>query len=58
LLDKDASRSRILAALMAPGRTEGVRKIAKRLGVDPGHGAADQPPFRCKRRVRRSRGRS
>jgi DNA-binding MarR family transcriptional regulator len=26
---------RILAALKAPGRTEGVRKIAKRFGVDP-----------------------
>jgi transposase-like protein len=28
--------ARILAALKAPGRTEGVRKIAKRFGVDPG----------------------
>ena len=27
--------ARILAALKAPGRTEGVRKIAKRFGVDP-----------------------
>jgi DNA invertase Pin-like site-specific DNA recombinase len=27
---------RILAALKTPGRTEGVRKIAKRFGVDPG----------------------
>jgi hypothetical protein len=26
---------RILAALKAPGRTEGVRKIAARFGVDP-----------------------
>jgi DNA invertase Pin-like site-specific DNA recombinase len=28
--------ARILAALKAPGRTEGVREIAKRFGVDPG----------------------
>jgi DNA invertase Pin-like site-specific DNA recombinase len=27
--------ARILAALTAPGRTEGVRKIAKRFGIDP-----------------------
>ena len=27
--------ARIVAALKAPGRTEGVRKIAKRFGVDP-----------------------
>ena len=27
--------ARILAALKVPGRTEGVRKIAKRFGVDP-----------------------
>jgi DNA invertase Pin-like site-specific DNA recombinase len=27
--------ARIQAALKAPGRTEGVRKIAKRFGVDP-----------------------
>ena len=27
--------ARILAALKAPGRTEGVRKLAKRFGVDP-----------------------
>jgi DNA invertase Pin-like site-specific DNA recombinase len=27
--------ARILAALKTPGRTEGVRKIAKRFGVDP-----------------------
>jgi DNA invertase Pin-like site-specific DNA recombinase len=27
--------TRILAALKAPGRTEGVRKIAARFGVDP-----------------------
>ena len=26
----------ILAALRTPGRTEGVRKIAKRFGIDPG----------------------
>jgi DNA invertase Pin-like site-specific DNA recombinase len=28
-------RTNILAALKAPGRTEGVRKIAARFGVDP-----------------------
>ena len=28
--------AKIVAALKAPGRTEGVRKIAKRFGVDPG----------------------
>ena len=28
--------AKILAALRAPGRTEGVRKIAKRFGVNPG----------------------
>ena len=27
--------ARILAALKEPGRTEGVRKIAKRFGVNP-----------------------
>jgi len=26
----------VLAALRAPGRTEGVRKIARRFGVNPG----------------------
>ena len=44
--------ARILAALKAPGRTEGVRKIAKRFGVDPQHGPADQPPFRRRKRGR------
>ena len=29
-------RAKVLAALRAPGRTEGVRKIAKRFGVNPG----------------------
>jgi len=28
--------AKILAALRAPGRTDGVRKIAQRLGVDAG----------------------
>jgi DNA invertase Pin-like site-specific DNA recombinase len=28
--------AKIVAALKAPGRTEGVRKIARRFGVDPG----------------------
>jgi hypothetical protein len=28
--------AQIRAALNAPGRTQGVRKIAKRFGVDPG----------------------
>jgi hypothetical protein len=28
--------ARILAAIKAPERTDGVRKIAKRFGVDPG----------------------
>jgi DNA invertase Pin-like site-specific DNA recombinase len=28
--------AKILSALKAPGRSEGVRKIAKRFGVDPG----------------------
>jgi DNA invertase Pin-like site-specific DNA recombinase len=32
---KDALKERILAALKAPGRTEGVRKIAKSLRVNP-----------------------
>ena len=31
----DDLEARILAALKAPGRTEGVRKIAARFGVDP-----------------------
>ena len=31
---KDALKQRIVAALKAPGRTEGVRKIAKRFGVN------------------------
>jgi DNA invertase Pin-like site-specific DNA recombinase len=35
----------ILAALKAPGRTEGVRKIAKRFGVDPGTVQRVSRPF-------------
>ena len=37
--------TRILAALKAPGRTEGVRKIAKRFGVDPGTVQRISRPF-------------
>ena len=37
--------AKILAALMAPGRTEGVRKIAKRFGVDPGTVQRISRPF-------------
>jgi DNA invertase Pin-like site-specific DNA recombinase len=36
---------RILAALKAPGRGEGVRKIAKRFGVDPGTVQRISRPF-------------
>src|SRR5262249_20354028 len=36
---------RILAALKAPGRTEGVRKIAERFGVDPGTVQRISRPF-------------
>ncbi len=36
---------RILAALKAPGRTEGVRKIAARFGVDPGTVQRISRPF-------------
>jgi DNA invertase Pin-like site-specific DNA recombinase len=36
---------RILAALRAPGRTEGVRKIAARFGVDPGTVQRVSRPF-------------
>ena len=32
---KDMLKQRIVAALKAPGRTDGVRKIAKRFGVNP-----------------------
>jgi hypothetical protein len=35
----------ILPALKAPGRTEGVRKIAKRFGVDPGTVQRISRPF-------------
>ena len=37
--------ARILAALKAPGRAEGVRKIAKRFGVDPGTVQRISRPF-------------
>ena len=37
--------AKILAALKAPGRTEGVRKIAKRFGVDPGTVQRISRPF-------------
>jgi len=36
---------RILAALNAPGRTDGVRKIAKQFGVDPGTVQRISRPF-------------
>ena len=36
---------RILAALRAPARTEGVRKIAARFGVDPGTVQRISRPF-------------
>jgi DNA invertase Pin-like site-specific DNA recombinase len=42
--------NRIREALNRPGRTEGVRKIAQRFGVNPRYSAADQPPFRRTRR--------
>jgi len=37
--------AQIRAALKAPGRTEGVRKIAKRFGVDPGTVQRISRPF-------------
>ena len=37
--------ARILAALKEPGRTEGVRKIAKRFGVNPGTVQRISSPF-------------
>jgi DNA invertase Pin-like site-specific DNA recombinase len=37
--------AKIMAALKAPGRTEGVRKIAKRFGVDPGTVQRISRPF-------------
>ena len=37
--------SQIRAALKAPGRTDGVRKIAKRFGVDPGTVQRISRPF-------------
>jgi DNA invertase Pin-like site-specific DNA recombinase len=42
--------TRILEALRAPGRTEGVRTIAEALWRRSKHGAADQPPFRRRKR--------
>ena len=47
-----ALEKRIREALNKPGRTEGVRKIAARFGVDPLRGSADQPPFRGRRSKR------
>jgi DNA invertase Pin-like site-specific DNA recombinase len=47
-----ALEAKIRAALKAPGRTEGVRKIAKAIWRRSGHGAADQPPFRGHKRRR------
>jgi DNA invertase Pin-like site-specific DNA recombinase len=44
--------NRIREALNRPGRTEGVRKIAERFGVNSRYSAAHQPPFRRKRRRR------
>ena len=38
--------ARILTALKASGRTEGVREIAKRLAVDPGTVQRIRPPTR------------
>ena len=43
-------KERIQAALKAPGRTEGVRKIAERFKVNPGTVQAGGSPFRGKRR--------
>jgi DNA invertase Pin-like site-specific DNA recombinase len=40
-----ALKERILAALNKPGRTEGVRKIAARFGVNPGTVRAISRPF-------------
>jgi DNA invertase Pin-like site-specific DNA recombinase len=37
--------AQIRAALKAPGRTEGVRKIAKQFGVDPGTVQRISRPF-------------
>ena len=43
--DIDELEAQIRAALKAPGRTEGVRKIAKRFGVDPGTVQRISRPF-------------
>ena len=43
---------RILEALNKPGRTEGVRKIAVRFGVDASTVRANQSPFRRSKRNR------
>jgi hypothetical protein len=37
--------AKILAVLKTPGRTEGVRKLAKRFGVDPGTVQRISRPF-------------
>ena len=37
--------AKIRAAIKAPGRTDGVRKIAKRFGVDPGTVQRISRPF-------------
>jgi hypothetical protein len=37
--------AQIRAALKAPGRTDGVRKLAKRFGVDPGTVQRISRPF-------------
>jgi hypothetical protein len=41
----NGARSRIRAALNRPGRTEGVRKIAERFGVNPGTVQKISRPF-------------
>jgi len=46
--------ARILAALKAPGRAEGVRKIAQRFGVDPGTVQRISRPFDSVSAVARS----
>ena len=43
----DELENRIRAALKAPGRTEGARKIAERFGVHPGTVQRISRPFDC-----------
>ena len=43
--DIGAARTAVDKTLKAPGRTEGVRKIAKRFGVDPGTVQRISRPF-------------